>query len=144
MVIISGLRACTDCTDLYCQYIQNVLIKKSVLICTASIFNVYWFLIVYWFFFMHSVVFGIFSRSFLYVIENFFRATRNIYFLLIIKRNLISFDYVPITKDLLNCVQGAHKSFNEAKQKRNQEILDAEKNVLMILRRPKLMSLIIS
>ena len=63
----------------------------------------------------------------MYVIENFFRATRNIYFLLIIKRNLISFDYVPITKDLLNCVQGAHKRFNEAKQKRNQEILDAEK-----------------
>ena len=115
------------CTDLYCQYIQCVLIFDCVLI-----------------FFMHSVVFGIFSRSFLYVIENFFRATRNIYFLLIIKRNLISFDYVPITKDLLNCVQGAHKRFNEAKQKRNQEILDAEKNVLMILRRPKLMSLIIS
>ena len=38
---IAGWRACTDCTDLYCQYIQNVLIKKSVLICTASIFNVY-------------------------------------------------------------------------------------------------------
>ena len=37
----AGLAACTDCTDLYCQYIQNVLIKKSVLICTASIFNVY-------------------------------------------------------------------------------------------------------
>ena len=57
----------------------------------------------------------------------------------------MSFDYVPITKDLLNCVQGAYKRFNEAKQKqKTQEILDAEKKVLMILRRLKLTSLIVA
>ena len=42
----------------------------------------------------------------------------------------MSFDYVPITKDLLNCIQGAYKRSNEAKQKKKQEILDAEKKRL--------------
>ena len=82
---------------------QRVLI---VLICTASIFKMYWFKKVYWFVLpVYSMCtdfslctdffytfFGIFSRSFLCVIEIFSRYAQYLFFL-IIKRNLMSFDY---------------------------------------------------
>ena len=70
------------------QYIQNVLIKKSVLICTASIFNVYWFFTLYWFCYtlgIFGVSFWCIFRAFLYLCNWDFFTLRTIF---IFYRNL--------------------------------------------------------